>query len=167
MASIAPSLKNPALIAEKSYINGKWTLSESGTTFQVTNPASGDIIGSCPESTTRDLNEAISAASQAFPTWKALPGRQRGRLLRRIFDILVENKEDLGKIITAENGKAKGDAEGEVLFSASFFEWFGEEAPRVYGDIIPHSNSSHRTKVIKEPIGTYFLTYVKLGTRIK
>ncbi|KAJ5218536.1 aldehyde dehydrogenase [Penicillium cinerascens] len=80
-------------------------------------------------------------------------GRQRGRILRRFFELLVENKEDIGKIITAENGKAKGDAEGEALFSAGFFEWFSEEAPRIYGDVIPHSNPSCRTQVLKEPVG--------------
>ncbi|KAL2865204.1 NAD-dependent succinate-semialdehyde dehydrogenase [Aspergillus lucknowensis] len=151
MASLA--LKDPSLFIESSYRNGQWFPSQSAQTFTVTNPATDCVLGTCPESTTDDLRDAIAAASAAFPTWRALSGRTRGRILRKISDLLVSNKEDLGRIITAENGKAKPDAEGEVLFSASFFEWFAEEAPRIYGDVIPHSNPSSRTQVIKEPIG--------------
>ncbi|GKT83939.1 LOW QUALITY PROTEIN: succinate-semialdehyde dehydrogenase [Colletotrichum tofieldiae] len=136
-----------------SYVNGQWVTSTSNKTFQVFNPATDELIGTCPESDVADLNNAIDAASKAFLVWKAASGRQRGRIIGRIFDLLVENKEDLEEIITAENGKSKGDAEGEALFAASFFEWFGEEAPRVYGDIIPHNNPTHRTRVIKEPVG--------------
>lgn len=153
MSPFASSLAESSLLVEKSYINGKWVLSKSNKTFEVSNPATGALVGTCPESTTEDLSCAISAAADAFPTWRSLSGRQRGRLLRRVSDLLTENKEDLGKIITAENGKAKVDAEGEVLFAASFFEWFGEEAARIYGDIIPHSNPMNRTHVLKQPIG--------------
>ncbi|KAK1463995.1 NAD-dependent aldehyde dehydrogenase [Colletotrichum melonis] len=153
MSSFASSLKDPSLFVEKSYINGQWTSSDSGKTFQVTNPATEELIGTCPESTIGDLNNAIDAAAKAFPEWKALSGRQRSRIIGRIFDLLVDNQADLGKIITAENGKAKADAEGEVMFGASFFEWYGEEAARIYGDIIPHSNPTYRTRVIKEPVG--------------
>lgn len=152
-SSFASTLRDPTLFIEKSYINGQWVPSKSKNTFAVTNPASDALLGSCPESTTDDLNDAIQAASRAFPTWRALSGRQRGRILRALFDLLSENKLDLGRIITAENGKAKVDAEGEVLFAASFFEWFAEEAPRIYGDVIPHSNATNRTHVIKEPVG--------------
>ncbi|KAL4785576.1 Aldehyde/histidinol dehydrogenase [Aspergillus varians] len=152
-ASFSASLKDPSLFIEKSYIDGQWVSSHSNDTFNVYNPATEELIGTAPESTSEDLNVAIQAAAKAFPTWRAQSGRQRGRILRRLFDLLVENKEDIGKIITAENGKAKGDAEGEALFSASFFEWFSEEAPRIYGDVIPHSNPSSRTQVLKEPVG--------------
>lgn len=150
---LASSLKDPSLVVDKSYINGQWIPSKSGKTFEVKNPATGDVIGTCPESTTDDLNDAIQAASDAFPTWRALSGRQRGRILRRFFELIVENKIDIGTIITAENGKAKGDAQGEALFSSSFFEWFAEEAPRVYGDVVPHSTPAGRTHIIKQPIG--------------
>ncbi|KAL4862193.1 hypothetical protein BDV12DRAFT_190578 [Aspergillus spectabilis] len=146
-------LKDPSLFIQSSYINGTWTPSSSSQIYTIINPATGNPLGTCPECNLTDLHSAITAASSAFPTWRALSGRTRGRLLRRIFNLLLENKEDLGKIITAENGKSKGDAEGEVLFSASFFEWFAEEAPRIYGDVIPHSNASSRTTVIKEPVG--------------
>ncbi|KAJ5116278.1 aldehyde dehydrogenase [Penicillium angulare] len=151
--SFSTSLKDPSLFVEKSYIDGQWVASKSGKTFNVYNPATDALIGTCPESNTEDINAAIQAAAKAFPTWRAQSGRQRGRILRRLFELIGENKEDIGKVITAENGKAKGDAEGEALFSAGFFEWFSEEAPRIYGDVIPHSNPSCRTQVTKEPVG--------------
>ncbi|KAI9929627.1 hypothetical protein ASPWEDRAFT_740991 [Aspergillus wentii DTO 134E9] len=152
-SSFASKLKDPSLFIENSYINGLWVSSKSNKSFQITDPASETYLGSCPESTTEDLNDAIQAASKAFPAWRALSGRQRGRILRNIFNLLVENKVDIARIITSENGKAKADAEGEVLFAASFFEWFAEEAPRICGDVIPHSNPSSRTHVLKEPVG--------------
>ncbi|KAL4891306.1 Aldehyde/histidinol dehydrogenase [Aspergillus ambiguus] len=151
--SFASSLKDPGLWVESSYINGTWVQSKSGKTLEVRNPASDAVLGKCPESTLADLNDAIDAAAAAFPAWRSLPGRQRGRVLRRFYELLVQNKQDLGQIILAENGKAKADAEGEVMFSASFFEWFAEEAPRVYGEVIPHSNASSRIQAIKQPIG--------------
>ncbi|KAJ5702046.1 aldehyde dehydrogenase [Penicillium malachiteum] len=147
------TLKDPTLFVEKSYIDGQCISSTSNKTFNVYNPATETLIGTCPESNTDDINAVIQAASRAFPSWRAQTGRQRGRILRKLFDLIVENKEDIGKIITAENGKAKADAEGEAVFSAGFFEWFSEEAPRIYGDVIPHSNPSCRTQVVKEPVG--------------
>lgn len=151
--TLAASLKDPSLLVEKSYINGEWLPSKSNKTFDVTNPATGEVIGTCPESTTEDLNAAIRAASDAFPAWRALSGRQRGRILRRFFELIVENKVDIGTIITAENGKATPDAQGEALFSSGFFEWFSEEAPRIYGDVVPHSTPAGRTHILKQPIG--------------
>ncbi|GLA50598.1 succinate-semialdehyde dehydrogenase, mitochondrial [Aspergillus niger] len=151
--AFASSLKDPSLFVEKSYIDGQWVASQSNKTFNVYNPATDEIIGTCPESNTDDINAAITAAAKAFPLWRSQSGRQRGRILRRLFDLIVENKEDIGRIITAENGKAKGDAEGEALFSAGFVEWFSEEAPRIYGDVIPHSSPSSRIQVLKEPVG--------------
>lgn len=153
MSSLAASLSDPSLLVEKSYINGEWVSSKSSKTFQVRNPATNEVIGSSPECDMDDLNNAINAASAAFPAWRAQSGRARGRVLRKIFDLIVENKVDIGKVITAENGKAKGDAEGEAIFSSSFFEWFAEEAPRLYGDVVPHSNPSARTQIVKQPVG--------------
>ncbi|PLB53592.1 succinate semialdehyde dehydrogenase [Aspergillus steynii IBT 23096] len=153
MTSFASSLKDPSLFVEKAFVDGAWTSSQSNAIFSVYNPASEDFLGACPESNAQDLNDAVQAAARAFPTWRSFSGRQRGRILRRWADLLVDNKEDIGRIITAENGKAKGDAEGEVVFAASFFEWFAEEAPRIYGDVVPHSNPTSRTQVLKEPVG--------------
>lgn len=152
-SAFSASLKDPSLFVEKAYINGQWVSSKSNKTFNVYNPASESLIGTCPESNIDDVNAAIEAAAKAFPKWRSQSGRQRARILHRLFDLLAQNKEDIGKIITAENGKAKGDAEGEALFASSFFEWFSEEAPRIYGDVIPHSNPSSRTQVLKEPVG--------------
>jgi succinate-semialdehyde dehydrogenase/glutarate-semialdehyde dehydrogenase len=153
--SFSPSLLNdPGLFAQKSYIGGQWVSSMSNKYFEVFNPATDEKIGTAPESNLEDLDDAIQAANRAFPAWRSESGRQRGRILRRIYELLIENKEDLAKIITAENGKAyKGDALGEVLFSASFFEWFSEEAARIYGDVIPHSTPNSRIQVIREPVG--------------
>jgi succinate-semialdehyde dehydrogenase/glutarate-semialdehyde dehydrogenase len=153
MSSLASSLTDPSLFVEKAYINGRWVSSKSGQTFQVHNPATEEVIGSCPESGLDDLSDAIQAASAAFPSWRAQSGRARGRVLRKLFDLIVENKVDIGKIITAENGKAKSDAEGEAIFTSGFFEWFAEEAPRLYGDVVPHANPSARTLIVKQPIG--------------
>ncbi|GAB7361489.1 hypothetical protein MBLNU230_g1545t1 [Neophaeotheca triangularis] len=152
-SEFASTLKDPNLFQDKCYINGQWVSSFSSKSFEVHNPATDDLIGSCPEATVDDMEHAIKSASMAFPAWKAVSGRARGRILRRVFDLLCENKEDIGKIITSENGKSMGDGQGEVLFAAGFFEWFGEEAARVYGDIAPHSNASSRTRIQKEPVG--------------
>lgn len=118
-----------------------------------TDAASGKLIGSCPESDTRDAQRAIESAETALPAWRSRSGRNRSRLLRRWYDLVMENKEDLATLITWENGKAKPDAAGEVLFAASFLEWFSEEAARIYGDVIPHTQPSFRVSVLKEPIG--------------
>lgn len=153
MSFSSASLNDPSLFVEKAYIDGQWRSSISGKIFQVTNPSTEEVVGSAPESDLNDLNDAIQAASRAFETWKLQSGRQRSRILRKFFELLIANREDLAKIITVENGKANMDAMGEVLFSASFFEWFSEEAARIYGDVIPHSSPTSRTRVVKEPIG--------------
>lgn len=115
MSFSASSLKDSSLFVEKTYINGQWISAKSGKTFQVTNPASDEDIGSVPESDLEDLNDAIQAANGAFENWKSQSGRQRGRILRKVFELLMENKEDLSRIISAENGKAHADAMGEVM----------------------------------------------------
>lgn len=153
MSPLASQLSDPSLFVEGSYIDGEWVQSVSGQTFEVHNPATQKYVGSSPESTVEDLQKAIDAASVAFQTWRAQSGRARGRILRRLFDLIVENKADIGKIITAENGKASPDAEGEAMFAAGFFEWFAEEAPRLYGDVVPHSNPTYRTQIVKQPVG--------------
>lgn len=154
MTSLTSTLKDPSLLVEsRPFINGEWPLFTSSQTFPVCNPATNTIIGSAPECTVDDVNSAISAASEAFPLWRAQSGRQRAKIIRKIAELLAEHKTDIAKIITAENGKAKADAEGEVMFSAGFFEWFAEEAPRLYGDVVPHSQPNSRIQVIKQPVG--------------
>ncbi|RHZ60124.1 NAD-dependent succinate-semialdehyde dehydrogenase [Aspergillus thermomutatus] len=146
-------LKDPSLLIGKNYIDGQWIEAASGKRFNVTDPATGNVIGSCPESASEDVETAIKSAAAALPAWRSRTGRDRGRILRRWFELIMENKDDLATLITLENGKAKPDATGEVLFAASFFEWFSEEASRVYGDVIPHSQPSFRVSVLKEPVG--------------
>ncbi|KAK5049934.1 hypothetical protein LTR84_004053 [Exophiala bonariae] len=153
MSFSASSLKDPSLFVERAYIDGRWVSAKSGETFKVSNPATEENIGSVPESGLDDLNDAIQAAHRSFESWKSLSGRQRGRILRKVFELLTENKEDLSTIISAENGKAKADAMGEVMLSGNFFEWYSEESARVYGDVIPHTTSNARIRALKEPIG--------------
>jgi succinate-semialdehyde dehydrogenase/glutarate-semialdehyde dehydrogenase len=153
MAALAKTLQDPRLVVEKAYINGQWVDAKCGKTFQVLNPATDELLGVAPESDSEDLDAAINAAADAFPSWRAQSGRARGRILRKMFELIVANKEDIQKIITAENGKAAPEALGEAIFSSSFFEWFSEEAPRLYGDVVPHSNPSFRTSILKQPIG--------------
>ncbi|KAH8427439.1 NAD-dependent succinate-semialdehyde dehydrogenase [Aspergillus melleus] len=153
MAAFNIRLKDPSLLVGQNYIDGKWVEAESRRRFDVTDPANGSILGSCPESDSKDAQNAIDSAAAALPAWRSRAGRNRGRILRRWYELILENQEDLAKLITLENGKAKPDAAGEVLFAASFLEWFSEEAARIYGDVIPHSQPSFRVSVLKEPIG--------------
>ncbi|KAG4257990.1 succinate-semialdehyde dehydrogenase [Fusarium proliferatum] len=153
MANAVPQLRDPSLLIQKNFINNEWVDSISGKTFKVYDPATGSTIGSCPESTPEDAERAIRAASAALPVWRSATGRNRSRILRHWYELVLENKDDLATLITLENGKSKADAAGEVLFAASFIEWFAEEAPRIYGDVISHSQSSFRVSTLKEPIG--------------
>lgn len=114
MSFSASALKDPSLFVERSYIKGQPVSAKSGKTFQVTSPATDEVIGSVPESDLDDLNDAIQAAQEGLEGWKSRSGRQRARILHRLFELLMENQDDLSRIITAENGKAKADAMGEV-----------------------------------------------------
>ncbi|KAF4473044.1 Aldehyde dehydrogenase C-terminal [Fusarium albosuccineum] len=153
MAPAVPKLKDQSLFVGKNYVDGQWIESVSGKRFDVHDPATGALIGSCPESVPEDVDKAVQVAAAALPAWRSLTGRNRSRILRRWYELVIENKDDLATLITWENGKAGPDAHGEVLFAASFLEWFAEEAPRVYGDIIPHSTPGFRVSVLKEPVG--------------
>ncbi|GME34270.1 Succinate-semialdehyde dehydrogenase [Neofusicoccum parvum] len=149
----APTLSDPSLLVQKAFIGGKWVNAQLGKTFEVQDPASGELIGTCPECDGADTNFAIEAAATAFPKWRVRTGRERSRLIRRWYDLVIENKDDITALITWENGKANPDAAGEVLFAASFLEWFSEEAARIYGDVIPHSAAGNRVSVLREPVG--------------
>uniref|UniRef100_A0A8H7N4Z9 Aldehyde dehydrogenase domain-containing protein n=1 Tax=Bionectria ochroleuca TaxID=29856 RepID=A0A8H7N4Z9_BIOOC len=150
-------LKNPSLLIGKNYINAEWVESVSGKRFEIhgtlQDPATGKLIGTCPESNSQDAQKAINAASAAFPAWRSRSGRERARILRRWNDLILENAQDLATLIGWENGKASFDANGEVQFAASFLEWFSEEAAHIHGDVVPHSSTSFRVSVLKEPVG--------------
>ncbi|KAI9888325.1 MAG: succinate semialdehyde dehydrogenase NADP+ linked [Vezdaea aestivalis] len=154
MAHRVPSLKDGSLfIKGKCYVNGQWITAKSGATFEVHDPASGELIGTCPEFDKSDTEEAISAAAAALPSFRQTTGRERSKLLRKWYDLMVENADDLATLITWENGKPTADAKGEVIYAANFFEWFSEEAPRNYGDVIPSSIAANRIMTLKQPIG--------------
>ncbi|KAL0262780.1 hypothetical protein SLS55_001753 [Diplodia seriata] len=148
-----PVLRDPSLMVQKAYINGQWVDSISGKTFTVYDPATTHPIGTCPESTSFDALAAIAAASSALPSWRALPGRARGRLLRAWHDLILQNARDLAMLITWEGGKAGPDAAAEVLFAAGYLEWYAEEAARAYGDVVPHGVPGNRAVVLREAVG--------------
>ncbi|KAH7320173.1 succinate-semialdehyde dehydrogenase NADP+ [Stachybotrys elegans] len=153
-STMAPKLRDPTLLKQGlCYINGEWTAAKSGKTFQVHDPASGELIGSCAECDADDTQIAIQAAVDAFASFRKLTGRERSRLLRKWYDLMADNSEDIAKLITWENGKPLADAKGEAAYAASFFEWFSEEAPRTYGDVIPATVPTNRVWTVKEPVG--------------
>ncbi|KAJ5772617.1 Succinate semialdehyde dehydrogenase [Penicillium odoratum] len=153
MGHSKPELKDKSLFIEKCYINGEWVGAQSGETFEVHDPATGQLIGKCPELDASDVEKAIQAASEAFPSFRTTLARDRARMLRRWYQLMIDNAEDLAKLITWENGKPLADAKGEVNYAAGFFEWFSEEAPRIYGDTIPSSVPGNRIMTLKQPVG--------------
>lgn len=148
-----PDLNDKSLLKSQAYVNGKWVGARSGKTFEVQDPATGKTIGSMPEMNKEDIDLAIKAAVDAFPSFKRTTGRQRSKMLRKWYDLMVENSEDIAKLITWENGKPLNDAKGEATYASSFFEWFSEEAPRLYGDTIPASVAGNRVYTVREPVG--------------
>ncbi|THC99709.1 hypothetical protein EYZ11_000759 [Aspergillus tanneri] len=153
MGHTVPPLKDQSLLIEKAYVNGEWVGSQSGQTFEVHDPASGKLIGTCPEFSAADTEKAIQAATEAFPKFSTTIARERARMLRRWYQLMIDNAEDLATLITWENGKPLADAKGEVNYAAGFFEWFSEEAPRIYGDTIPSSVAGNRVITLKQPVG--------------
>ena len=147
------------------YLNSEYPRGTRTNRRGFQDPSTGARIGSCPESTNEDAQEAIAAAAKAFPTWRSRCGRDRSRILRRWFELIISNSEDLAMLIGWENGKAIPDAVGEVASAASFIEWYSEEAVRIYGDVIQHSSANLRVSVLKEPLGVCGLItpYVELS----
>jgi succinate-semialdehyde dehydrogenase/glutarate-semialdehyde dehydrogenase len=131
----------------------EWVNCKEYKTDVSTDPATAKIIGTQPEMDRADTEAAIVAAAAAFPEWRKTTGRQRSKLLRKWYDLVIENADDLAKLITWENGKPIADAKGEIRYAASFLEWFAEEAPRAYGTTIPASNTGNRIFTVNEPIG--------------
>ena len=146
-------LKDPGLLPNKAYIAGEWVEAADGATFAVTNPARGDVIARVPDLTRADAARAIAAADRTRHEWAARTGKERAAILRKWYDLMIANQDDLGAILTAEMGKPLAEAKGEVAYGASFVEWFGEEAKRIYGETIPGHQRDKRITVIKQPIG--------------
>ncbi len=147
------SLQDSDLFRQQAYIGGRWCDAESGATIEVNNPATGEILGTVPRMGANETWRAIEAAKDAFSDWSQRPAKERTNLMRRWYDLIMANVDDLGALMTAEQGKPLAEAKGEVAYAASFIEWFAEEAKRVYGDTIPSPWKDRRLVVIKQPIG--------------
>jgi succinate-semialdehyde dehydrogenase/glutarate-semialdehyde dehydrogenase len=146
-------LKNPKLLRDACYIDGQWVKADSGKTVDVTNPATGETLVKVPDMGAAETCRAIEAAQKAWGPWRARTGKERGQILRRWYDLMMANQEDLAILLTAEQGKPLAEARGEIAYAASFIEWFAEEAKRVYGDIIPGHQPDKRILVMREPVG--------------
>ncbi|MGH2397030.1 MAG: aldehyde dehydrogenase family protein, partial [bacterium] len=142
-----------ALERARMYVGGNWIGAGGGETVSVMNPATGETVGDVPDASRDDVWKAIDAAAKAFLTWAALPGLERGKILRRIFELMTERRDDLARLVTQENGKPFEEAKREVGFATGYFSWFAEEARRVYGEIVPPPVTGKRLWVLRQPIG--------------
>ncbi|HTM60413.1 MAG TPA: NADP-dependent succinate-semialdehyde dehydrogenase [Burkholderiales bacterium] len=147
------SLKDSKLFREQCYIDGQWLDAESRKNVPVHNPATGAVLGSVPDMGTTETKRAIEAADRAWPAWRAKTAKERAAILRKWFDLMMANQEDLAQIMTAEQGKPLAESRGEIAYGASFIEWFAEEGKRVYGDTIPSPWADKRIVIMKQPIG--------------
>ncbi len=150
---LAALLKDPSLLATKAYVGGEWIGADDGATFPVKNPARGDVLCDVPELGRAETARAIAAADEAMAGWQALTAKERANILRKWFNLMLENQEDLAIILTAEMGKPLKEAMGEIAYGASFIEWFAEEGKRIYGETIPPHANNLRISVIRQPIG--------------
>jgi succinate-semialdehyde dehydrogenase / glutarate-semialdehyde dehydrogenase len=146
-------VKDEKLFRQQCYVGGAWVSAQDGSVFAVTNPANGSQIGTVPSFNASDTQRAIEAARSALPAWRAKTAKERSQILRRWFDLCMQNQDDLAAILTLEQGKPFAEARGEIAYGSSFIEWFAEEAKRVYGDVIPATSADRRIVVIKQPIG--------------
>ncbi|MCG8394587.1 MAG: NAD-dependent succinate-semialdehyde dehydrogenase [Pseudomonadales bacterium] len=147
------SLSDNALFRQQCYINGQWCDADDGATLTVDNPATGDTLGTAPRMAEAETRRAIDAANAAFPAWRDKTAAERATLLEAWYGLMMENQEDLGRLMTLEQGKPLAEAKGEIAYAASFLKWFAEEARRAYGDTIPGARPGQRIVVIKQPIG--------------
>ena len=146
-------LKDAQLFRQQAFIDGAWVDADGGQTIKVNNPATNEILGTVPKMGAAETRRAIEAADKALPAWRALTAKERSNKLRRWFELMIENQDDLGRLMTLEQGKPLAEAKGEIAYAASFIEWFAEEAKRVYGDVIPGHQPDKRLIVLKQPIG--------------
>ncbi len=146
-------LKDPSLLRNQCFLSGEWSDADDGGVIAVTNPADGITVATVPRMGKQETRRALESAEEAFKGWRSLAGKQRAAILRKWFDLLMLHQDDLAAIMTAEQGKPLAEAKGEIAYAASYIEWFGEEAKRVYGDTIPAPTSDKRIVVLKQPIG--------------
>jgi succinate-semialdehyde dehydrogenase/glutarate-semialdehyde dehydrogenase len=148
-------LRDADLLRQANLIDGAWVQADSGQTVEVRNPANGELVGSVPAMGAAETRRAIEAAHRAQKGWRKLTAKERQKPLRRLFDLMMENQEDLAVIMTAEQGKPLAESRGEVAYAAAFIEFFAEEGKRIYGDTLPHHLAGRRLMVLKEPIGVF------------
>jgi succinate-semialdehyde dehydrogenase/glutarate-semialdehyde dehydrogenase len=146
-------LTDAKLFRQSCYVDGNWVNASSDATVGVDNPATGEVIGTVPKFGAAETRNAIEAANRAFPEWRKKTAKERAAVLRRWYDLMIANQEDLARLMTIEQGKPLVESRGEVVYAGAFLEWFGEEAKRVYGDTIPGHQPDKRIVVIKQPIG--------------
>jgi succinate-semialdehyde dehydrogenase len=146
-------LKDPSLFRQQAYIAGRWEEADSGRVTEVTNPATGEVIGTIPNLGTNETRRAIEAAQRALPDWRARTAKERAQILRKWFELMMANQEDLAVLMTIEQGKPLAESRGEIAYAAAFLEWFAEEGKRAYGDVIPAHGRDKRIVVLKQPIG--------------
>ena len=146
-------LKDPKLLRNQCYVDGQWVDAEGGKTLAVTNPATGELLGTVPNMGAAETRRAIEAANAAWPAWRSKTAKERSTILRKWAELMMANQEDLAIIMTAEQGKPLVESRGEIAYAASFIEWFAEEGRRVYGDTIPGHQADKRIVVIKQPVG--------------
>jgi len=148
-----PQLKDPTLLRQLCYVNGQWAGADGGATMPVVNPATGKPIGTAPVMGAAETNRAIAAANAAWPAWRAKLAKERSAILRKWYELMMANLDDLALILTTEQGKPLSESKGEITIGAAYTEWFAEEAKRVYGDVIPTIGNDRRLLVVKEPVG--------------
>ena len=146
-------LQDQRLFRQQCYVDGKWVDALNRGTIPVTNPATGEVLGTVPRMGAEETRQAIEAADKALPAWRAKTAKERAQILRKWFDLMMANQDDLAQLMTAEQGKPLAESKGEIGYAASFIEWFGEEGKRIYGDTIPSQGADKRIVVTKEPIG--------------
>lgn len=151
--NLAAKLKDPSLLARQAFVAGEWVDADDGAAFEISNPSRGDVICTIPDLGVGEVRRAIEAARVAQKSWAARTGKDRAAILRKWYDLMVANADDLAAILTAEMGKPLAEAKGEILYGASYVEWFGEEAKRIYGETIPAHQPDKRIMVIKQPVG--------------
>lgn len=146
-------MQSSELVKSQAYVDGRWISAASGNTLEVLNPATGEKVGEVPDLSAAEASQAVEAADRAFASWKKITAKSRGALLRRWFELIMENQEALAQLLTAEQGKPLSESRGEVAYGASFAEWFAEEAKRTYGDHIPSPAPNSRLITILQPVG--------------
>jgi succinate-semialdehyde dehydrogenase/glutarate-semialdehyde dehydrogenase len=148
-----PPLNDAALLRQQCYVGGRWVDADDGATHPVVNPATGKLVGAVPVVRANETRRAIEAAHRALPAWRSKTAKERSNVLRKWFELMMANQDDLALLLTTEQGKPLAESKGEVAIGAAYVEWFAEEARRVYGDVIPTISNDRRLLVVKQPVG--------------